>query len=118
MATLQVKGLDDDLYRALKAMAARENRSLSQQVVTLIKAALSHPRGVPRQATEAFLELAGTWEDPRAPEEIARELRTARHARGRSQQAALGFEQPQESKSDPRGDPQADPPEDPHDVSD
>ena len=33
MANLQIKGMDDDLYAQLKALAASENRSVSQQVL-------------------------------------------------------------------------------------
>ena len=37
MATLQVKGLDDSLYLALGARASIDNRSVSQEVVTMIQ---------------------------------------------------------------------------------
>ena len=43
MATLQVKGMDDRLYDALAARAAGENRSISQQVVTIIRDFLARP---------------------------------------------------------------------------
>ena len=33
MATLQVRSIDDQLYQALGKLAAREQRSISQQVV-------------------------------------------------------------------------------------
>lgn len=85
MAILQVKGLDDGLYAALKALAAREHRSVSQQVVHLIQAALAHPGIDATGATREFLELAGTWEDPRDAATIADELRASRHGRGRSE---------------------------------
>jgi len=84
MATLQVKGLDDGLYEALKALAVRESRSVSQQVVSLIKAALADPRGSRARATHEFLELTGTWEDPRDAAVIARDLRASRKSRQRS----------------------------------
>lgn len=97
MATLQVKGMDDGLYEALKALAARENRSVSQQVVALVKAALANPR--PGQATRDFLELAGTWEDPREASVIAAELRWARRNRQRGDALARAFESPAEDAS-------------------
>lgn len=37
MAILQVKGIDDELYAQLGKIAAAENRSISQQVLYLIK---------------------------------------------------------------------------------
>ena len=80
MANLQVKGLDDDLYRALAARAASENRSISQEVVTMLQDFLARPGGSARDATEAFLALAGTWEDDRSAREIARDLRRKRRS--------------------------------------
>ena len=84
MATLQVKNLDDDLYRALGARAAMDNRSISQEVVTMIQEslALRHPR--PQEATKAFLELAGSWIDGKSAQEIARSIRKARRKGRRS----------------------------------
>lgn len=78
MATLQVKGMDDDLYRALAARAAQDNRSISQEVVTIIRDFLAAPRRSARDATEAFLELSGSWADERPAEEIVQEIRSAR----------------------------------------
>ena len=74
MATLEVKGMDDDLYRALAARAAQDNRSISQEVVTMIQEALSRPGLSPQQATDEFLALAGTWQDERSAEEIVRDI--------------------------------------------
>jgi plasmid stability protein len=91
MATLQVKGLDNGLYEALKALAVRESRSVSQQVVSLIKAALADPRGGQARATREFLELAGTWEDPREAAVIAQEMRASRRSRQRSDDVLDAF---------------------------
>jgi len=78
MATLQVKGLDDRLYEALRARATLENRSISQEVATILRDYLSRPPGDVGAATLAALELAGTWEDERTAEEIVSQLRAAR----------------------------------------
>jgi plasmid stability protein len=83
MATLQVKGIDDALYKALGARAAMENRSLSQEVVTMIQEFLARPRRDPGAATRAFLALAGSWSDPRAAKRIAEELRRSRRSKRR-----------------------------------
>jgi len=80
MANLQVKGLDDGLYRALAARAARENRSISQEVVTMLQDFLARPSSSSREATEAFLALAGTWEDDRSAKEIAADIRRKRRS--------------------------------------
>ncbi len=80
MANLQVKGIDDRLYEALAARAAGENRSISQQVVTIIRDFLARPRRPARHSTEEFLSLCGTWSDDRPAKVIAAELRRARRS--------------------------------------
>lgn len=37
MATLQLRNIDDRLYNCLKNSARRQNRSVSQEVVTIIQ---------------------------------------------------------------------------------
>lgn len=80
MATLQVKGLDDGLYKALAARAARDNRSISQELVMLIQGYLNRPGGHFEQATEEFLALAGSWADTRSAKTIAQEIRRKRRS--------------------------------------
>jgi plasmid stability protein len=80
MATLQVKGMDDQLYEALAARAAGENRSISQEVVTIIRDFLARPGRASHQSTDEFLALCGTWADDRPASEIAAELRRARRS--------------------------------------
>lgn len=81
LANLQVKGIDDDLYRALKARAKRDNRSVSQEVVMLIEEFLARGGGERRRPAADMLDLAGTWVDDRPAREIAAEIRGARRAR-------------------------------------
>jgi len=83
MATLQVKGLDDQLYQALGARAAMDHRSVSQEVVMMIREFLAQPSHDPRKATEAMLQLAGTWQDERTAKQIASDLRKARRSKQR-----------------------------------
>ena len=80
MAILQVKGMDDRLYEALAARAASENRSISQQVITIVRDFLARPGSSSRRSTEEFLELCGTWADDRAASQITRELRRSRRS--------------------------------------
>ncbi len=84
MATLQVKGMDDDLYRALAARAAKEQRSISQQVKRIIQDHLAQRRGSAEETTTALLELCGTWTDDRSADEIVDDLRRARRSGRRS----------------------------------
>ncbi len=78
MATLQVKGFDEALYKALGARAKRENRSISQEVVKLVQDFLARPEGAAEEATRAFIALCGSWEDKRSARQIARDIRKGR----------------------------------------
>lgn len=79
MATLQVRSIDDRLYEALGKRAAMENRSISQQVVFILKAYLASPSLGPQDTTKRFLEICGSWDDPRDAETIAAEIRGSRN---------------------------------------
>lgn len=81
MATLQVKGIDDQLYKALGARASVNNRSISQEVITIIQESLSRPPADPRAATHSFLELSSSWMDERSAAKIAADLRKSRRSR-------------------------------------
>lgn len=80
MANLQIKGIEDSLYAQLKHLAASENRSVSQQVLFLVKSYISKKKHVQKTKTPAqtLLELSGSWEDHRMPEEIVKQIRRAR----------------------------------------
>jgi plasmid stability protein len=78
LANLQVKDIDDQLYRSLKERAALEKRSVSQEVVLIIERYLSAPDQFHKNPTKEFLQLAGSWTDDRAAEEIIKDLRKAR----------------------------------------
>lgn len=78
MAVLQVRTMDDDLYEALGRRAAMDNRSISQEVITIIKNFLSKPEASARSSDEEALKLAGAWKDERSAEEIAKSIRSER----------------------------------------
>jgi plasmid stability protein len=80
MANLQVKGMDDRLYEELKALAESQNRSISQEVIHLLKAYVTKAQHIRKVKTPAqvLLDLGGSWEDPRSAEEIVADLRQAR----------------------------------------
>jgi hypothetical protein len=82
MANLQIKGMDDDLYAQLKSLAASENRSISQQVLFLLKIYLAKKHQLQETKTPAqvLLELSGSWQDDRTAEEIVKELKSERKA--------------------------------------
>jgi plasmid stability protein len=83
MATLQVKGMADDLYEALKGRAKRDNRSITQEVVTMIRESLARSPGASGRTSPDLLALAGSWEDARPAAAIARSIRRSRRSRRR-----------------------------------
>ena len=82
MSNLQIKGIDDGLYRELKQLASDENRSVSQQVLYLIRTSLAQRkhRQCMDTSAQSLLSLAGSWEDSREAEEIVSEIRKARRS--------------------------------------
>ena len=70
MAVLQVRDIDDRLYDRLKFAAKIDNRSISQQVITILQNYFTSVPVKPKNATEEFLKLAGSWEDSRTTDEI------------------------------------------------
>ena len=78
MAMLQVRDMDDRLYERLKFAAKLDNRSISQQVVTILQNYFTSIPVKTKNATEEFLKLAGTWEDSRSAEEIIDDIHSSR----------------------------------------
>ena len=78
MAVLQVRGLDDRLYKALGARAARDKRSISQEVAKILEEHLSRPETGGPSPTRLLLELAGAWDEEAPAETIAADIRKAR----------------------------------------
>jgi len=90
MANLQIKGMDDDLYARIKALADSENRSVTQEVIFLLKSYLTNRREFEGNKTPArvLLDLSGSWEDARDADEIISQIRSARK---NSQKLRNGF---------------------------
>lgn len=80
MATLQVRSIDEQLYKVLGRRAAMDNRSISQEVVAILKAYLSCPSSKHKHSTQSFLELCGTWQDEKDEALIVEELRKNRQS--------------------------------------
>jgi predicted CopG family antitoxin len=80
MANLQIKGIEDELYKELKRMAAEENRSVSQQALFLVKEYLARKRRLRTLETPAqiLLDLSGLWEDNQDPAKIVTQIKKAR----------------------------------------
>ena len=60
MAILQVKDIDDHLYDALKSLAKKKRRSVSQELIKIIEEYLSRPSLKHMDATDVFLNLSWT----------------------------------------------------------
>jgi plasmid stability protein len=84
MATVELTNLDEQMYAALLARAAQENRSVGQEAERLLRESLAKPSPTPRKATEAVLEVAGSWQDSRTAEEIIADIRNSRRSGNRS----------------------------------
>jgi len=90
MANLQIKGIQDELYAEIKKLAAAENRSMSQEILFLVKDYLARIEHVRKLKTPAqvLLDLAGSWEDNREAEQIIAEIKSARKS---SEKLSAGF---------------------------
>jgi len=80
MANLQIKGVQDELYAEIKKLAAAENRSVSQQVLFVLKQYLARKKYLDTQKSPAqvLLEISGSWEDERKAQQIIDEIKRAR----------------------------------------
>ena len=80
MANLQIKGIDDSLYAEIKRLAAHENRSVSQQVLFLVKQYLArkHQLRTSKTPAQVLLELSGSWQDEKSTGEIIAQIKDAR----------------------------------------
>jgi hypothetical protein len=80
MANLQVRDMDDRVYKELKQRARARHRSLSQEVVSIIEDYLSKPNADTRGQSEMWLELVGSWEGSESSDQILRSIRKGRVA--------------------------------------
>ena len=78
MAILQVRSMDDELYKALGRRASMESRSISQEVISIIKKYLSAPDTLSASPDDQAFQLAGSWSDTRSAADI---VDTIRHDR-------------------------------------
>jgi len=81
MAMLQGLGIDDTLYHRLQFVAQRKNRTVEEQVISILQnyvAFLPVNPVKPKNATEEFLKLAGSWEDERSTDEIISDIYNSR----------------------------------------
>ena len=90
MANLQIKNIQDELYEEIKKLAASENRSVSQQVLFLVKEYLAKRKQLTaaKSPAQVLLELSGSWEDDRSAEQIVKEIKSARKS---SRKVEKGF---------------------------
>ena len=74
MATLNIKSFPDDLHQELKTRAAREHRSVAQEVVHLLSKSVERPESL------SIMKLQGLgkelWEDVDAAAHVEEERRS------------------------------------------
>ena len=80
MANLQIKNIQDELYEEIKKLAAAENRSISQQVLFLVKEYLAKRKHLTaaKSPAQVLLELSGSWEDDKSAQQLVKEIKSAR----------------------------------------
>jgi hypothetical protein len=80
MSNLQIKGIDDALYTQIKALAASENRSVSQQILYLVRRYIANKKQFQeaKMPAQVLLELSGSWEDSQSAEEIVADIKSHR----------------------------------------
>jgi len=80
VANLQIKGIEDALYTQIKELAASENRSISQQILFLVKRYIANKEQFEKTKLPAqvLLELSGSWKDSQGAEEIISDIKNAR----------------------------------------
>ena len=80
MANLQIKGMDDDLYNEIKNLAASQNRSVSQQLLVLIRHYLSKQHQIEKTKSpiQILLNLSGSWDDKKSADEIIMDIKKDR----------------------------------------
>ena len=78
MPNLQVRDIDAQLYNWLCVNAKLANRSISQQVITILQEKAAAPQETTANVVDAFLALNDSWGDERSAEEIVSEIRNAR----------------------------------------
>jgi plasmid stability protein len=83
MAVLQVRDIDERLYSSLKTLALKENRSISQEVISILEKYLAHPEMKGINPTQEFLKLSGSWMDSRSAEEIVEDITGNRRSSNR-----------------------------------
>ncbi len=77
MAILQVRDIDNSLYEAVKTIAKKERRSISQEVIVMIESYIGNPKQTSAaDATEEFLNLS--WQGDEAADEIIDSIRKSR----------------------------------------
>ena len=68
------------MYEEIKKLASAENRSVSQQVLFLVKEYLAKRKHLTaaKSPAQVLLELSGSWEDDKNAEQIVKEIKSAR----------------------------------------
>ena len=72
MANLQIKGVKEELYAEIKKLASAENRSVSQQILFLVREYLGRKNHISalKSPAQILLELSGSWQDDKGAEQI------------------------------------------------
>jgi len=90
MANLQIKGIEGSIYKEIKDMAAAEHRSVSQQILFIVKNYLARKKHANelRSPAQVLLELSVSWDDRRSADKIISDIKSSRK---NSEKLSKGF---------------------------
>jgi hypothetical protein len=80
MANLQIKTIKDGFYKQIKLLSYSKNRSVSQQVLHLLRDYMAKQKSIAHVKTPAqvLLDLCGSWDDPADADQIIVDLKSGR----------------------------------------
>ncbi len=79
MANLQIKSMDENLYKMLREKAKSDCRSIPQEVVSIIKSHLSKPsQSKFISATDTFLGLCENWYEEKDADSIIKDIKISK----------------------------------------
>jgi hypothetical protein len=90
MANLQVKEIDNHLYSWLKFYAKTNNRSISQEVITILREKANSTQVKSKDVTDELLML--NWYDNRSADDIVQDIRNSKVNSSRFEETNVLFD--------------------------
>ena len=78
MASVELTNIDEEIYAALFGARPGKIAPSTKRPKCFFGSRWREPSASPRKATEAVLDIAGSWQDSRTAEEIIADIRSSR----------------------------------------